>query len=373
MITGTAGGDFFNRAKPLLDALYLNQGDSFEVSALPELFENTSILTAYDYDNDGDLDLFAGSQSVTASFGKLPSSYLLENTNGTFRIAQEFKELGMLTAAVWDDFDGDGKADLIAVGEWMAPVFLKNEGTKLKQVNPISENLEGLWQSIIPFDMDGDGDTDYVVGNWGENSKFTASAEAPMKMYYSDFDDNGQTETIVATAKNGKYYPLMGLDALASQVVILRKKYQSYRDFAGQSIEDILSAEQLKKSKILTVSTLKTGYLQNNAGKFDFVPLPRDLQVAPVMSFCNFDFDNDGAEEVLAGGNYFGVQPFHGRLDSFNGVLINTDSDIIPGDQLGLKFGQKSVRHLTVIHLKGKPYLMATIHNGPVQLYALQP
>ncbi len=373
LITGTAGGDFFNRAKPLLDALYLNQGDSFEVSALPELFENTSILTAYDYDNDGDLDLFAGSQSVTASFGKLPSSYLLENTNGTFRIAQEFKELGMLTAAVWDDFDGDGKADLIAVGEWMAPVFLKNEGTKLKQVNPISENLEGLWQSIIPFDMDGDGDTDYVVGNWGENSKFTASAEAPMKMYYSDFDDNGQTETIVATAKNGKYYPLMGLDALASQVVILRKKYQSYRDFAGQSIEDILSAEQLKKSKILTVSTLKTGYLQNNAGKFDFVPLPRDLQVAPVMSFCKFDFDNDGAEEVLAGGNYFGVQPFHGRLDSFNGVLINTDSDIIPGDQLGLKFGQKSVRHLTVIHLKGKPYLMATIHNGPVQLYALQP
>ncbi len=373
LMTGTGGGDFYNRSKPLLDVLYLNEGASFKASALPELFENTSVLATYDYDGDGDLDVFVGSQSVTASFGKLPSSYLLENTNGTFRVAQEFKELGMVTAAVWDDFDADGKADLIVVGEWMAPTFLKNEGTKLKLVSKTEKNLEGLWQSIIPFDIDDDGDTDYIVGNWGENSKFQASAASPMKMFYSDFDNNGQTETIVTTAKDGKYYPLMGLDALASQVVSLRKKYQSYRDFAGQSIEEILSAEQLKNSKILNVSTLKTGYLQNNGNSFDFVPLARDLQVAPVMAFCLFDFDGDGKEEVLAGGNYFGVQPFHGRLDSFTGALINSESNIISGEKLGLKFAGKSIRDLSVIRLNGKAYLMATVNDAPVQLYALQP
>ncbi|WP_290476533.1 MULTISPECIES: VCBS repeat-containing protein [unclassified Leeuwenhoekiella] len=372
LMTGTAGGDFYNKARPLLDVLYLNEGDSFIASALPELFENTSVLAVYDYDNDGDLDVFAGSQSVTASFGKLPSSYLLENDKGTFRVAQEFKELGMVTAAVWDDFDGDGKADLIAVGEWMAPTFLKNEGTKLKIVSKTKDGLEGLWQSIIPFDIDGDGDIDYVVGNWGENSKFQASAESPMKMYYSDFDNNGQTETIVATAKDGNYYPLMGLDALASQVVSLRKKYQSYRDFAGQNIEEILSEEQLKNSKILNVNTLKTGYLQNNGNSFDFVPLPRDLQVAPVMAFCLFDFDGDGNDEVLAGGNYFGVQPFHGRLDSFTGALIESDSNITSGEKLGLNFAGKSIRDLSVIHLNGKAYLIATPNNEKIQLYQLK-
>ncbi len=371
LMTGTAGGDFYNKAKPLLDVLYLKEGYTFKASALPELFENTSVLAAYDYDQDGDLDVFAGTQTITASFGKLPSSYLLENNNGTFRIAQEFKELGMITAAVWDDFDGDGKKDLIAVGEWMAPTFLKNDGNKLKLVSKTEKDLEGLWQSIIPFDIDGDGDTDYIVGNWGENSKFKASAEVPMKMYYSDFDNNGQTETIVTTAKDGKYYPLMGLDALASQVVSFRKKYQSYRDFAGQSIEDILSEEQLNKSKILKVTTLKTGYLRNNSNSFDFVSLPRDFQVAPVLSFCKFDFDQDGADEVVAGGNYFGVQPFHGRLDSFNGALIKTKNDIIPGEQIGLKFAGKSIRNLSVISLNGKYYLLATPNDDRLQVYEL--
>ena len=372
LMTGTGGGDFFNRAKPLLDVLYLNEGDRFIKTALPEMFENTSVLAVEDYDNDGDLDVFAGAQAVTGSFGKLPVSYLLENNNGSFRVAQKFENLGMLTAAVWDDFDGDGKKDLIAVGEWMAPVFLKNDGSRLHVEDLTPKNLEGLWQSIIPFDIDGDGDTDYILGNWGENSKFKASAAHPMLMYYSDFDANGQTETLVATAKEGSYYPLLGLDALASQVVSLRKKYQNYKDFAGQTVEQILSEKQLKNSKKLHVSTLKTGYLRNDSGSFAFVPLGRDFQVAPVLSFCKFDFDNDGKEEVLAAGNYFGVQPFHGRLDSFTGALIKNEKTVISGEKLGLNFAQKSIRHLNIINLNGTNYLLATPNNDRIQLYQLK-
>ena len=372
LMTGTAGGDFFNRAKPLIDGLYLNTPDGFKKSAMPELFDNTSILATYDYDNDGDLDVFAGTQTLTGSFGKTPVSYLLENDKGSFRVAQEFKDLGMVTAAVWDDFDGDGTKDLIVVGEWMAPTFLQNKNGRLTKAEVLNEKLNGLWQSIIPFDIDADGDTDYIVGNWGENSKFKASATAPMQMYYNDFDQNGQTETIVTTAKDGKYYPLMGLDALASQVVSFKKKYHSYKDFAGQTIEEILTEDQLKTSKKLDVTTLKTGYLRNDNGQFTFVPLGYDFQVAPVLSFCKFDFDNDGKDEVLAAGNYFGVQPFHGRLDSFGGVLIKNADTVIPGDQIGLEFTQKSIRHLNILSLNGQKYLLATPNDAAIQLYKLK-
>jgi len=190
-------------------------------------------------------------------------------------------------------------------------------------------------------------------------------------MFYNDFDNNGQTETIVTTAKEGKYYPLMGLDALASQVVLFRKKYQNYRDFAGQTIEQILSKEQLETSTKLEVQTLETGYLRNDGGKFEFVALGRDFQVAPVLSFCKFDFDNDGKEEVLAAGNYFGVQPFHGRLDSFNGALIKDENTVIPGDQIGLDFARKSIRDLSILSLNGQKYLLATPNNATSQLYKL--
>jgi hypothetical protein len=38
-----------------------------------------------------------------------------------------------------------------------------------------------------------------------------------MKMYYDDFDANGSFETIVATEKEWKYYPILGMDDLAEQ------------------------------------------------------------------------------------------------------------------------------------------------------------
>ena len=371
LLTGTAGGDFSRPSKSLLDALYMQTENDFEKAKFPELFENTSVIAVNDYDNDGDLDVFVGSQAVTGSFGKLPSSFLLQNNNGVFHVAQEFKEFGMVTAAIWDDFDGDSKQDLIVVGEWMEPIFLKNNTKNFIKVGKTDSGLEGLWQSIIAFDIDHDGDTDYLLGNWGENSKFKASEEYPMLMYYNDFDKNGQTETIVTTEKNKNYYPLLGLDALASQVVSLKKKYSSYKSFAGQTIEQILSKEQLESSQKLKVSTLKTGYLRNDSGVFTFVPFNRDFQVAPVLTFCKFDFDNDGEDDILAAGNYFGVQPFHGRLDSFTGALIKDADHILPGDQIGLNFAQKSIRQLNVISFKGSHYLLATPNNEEIQRYQL--
>jgi len=264
LFIGTGGADFYGESRPLLDSYYMSRDSGFVLVEIPGYFENASSVRHYDFDGDGDLDLFVGNQSVSNDFGNVPKSYLLINENGKFVPYQRdlFENLGMVTDAVWDDYNRDGQVDLIIVGEWMKPVFLRNNKGKFEVDNVYSEKLGGLWQAIIPFDIDQDGDTDYILGNWGLNSKFKASGSFPMKMFYSDFDGNGKSETVIAIEKNGKYYPLDGFDMLAGQIVSLRKKFTTYQSFAGKTIEQIFSSTQLKNAITYEVHQLASGYLK---------------------------------------------------------------------------------------------------------------
>ncbi|HEY5688138.1 MAG TPA: VCBS repeat-containing protein [Yeosuana sp.] len=373
LFLGTGGADFYGKMKPLLDSYFVQNDSSFVSVPLPEYYENASVIKAFDFDNDGDLDLFVGSNTVSYDFGNIPNSYLLRNDSGRFSIIKNdaLQKAGMITDAIWNDFDNDGTADLIVVGEWMSPKFFKNTKGELKEVNVFKDDLNGLWQSIIPFDIDGDGDDDYLLGNWGTNSKFKASDNAPMKMFYADFDNNGRTETIICTERNGSYYPLMDFDMLSGQIVGLKRKFVTYKDFAGKPIGSILEKEALKKAIILQVNELHSGYLKNEAGTFSFVPFKNELQVSPITSFVSFDFDFDGKSDILAGGNYYGVTPFQGRFDSFPGALIKSESKIILGNQLGLNLSGKSIRHLEILNISGKSYLMVVLNNEKTQVYEI--
>ncbi|MBC2837860.1 VCBS repeat-containing protein [Robiginitalea sp. SC105] len=371
LIVLNGGADYFGSSEFLLNGYYRRDADGFLRQSLPEDFANASVVRPYDVDGDGDLDLFVGNQSETGVFGKRPESFLLINEEGHFSPAPEFegKQLGMVTDAVWSDFNGDGQSDLIVVGEWMAPRFFANRQGRL--VEEAVTAPAGLWQDIAPFDMDGDGDLDYALGNWGSNSKFTASAASPMRLYLGDLDDSGATDPVVATAKKGRYYPLAGLDELASQMVFLRKKYPNYKDFAGKTLEEIFPEEQLEKAEILEVSELRSGFLRNEGGRFEFVAFPLVMQVAPIMEFLSFDFDGDGQEELLAAGNYFGVKPYQGRLDSFPGALIGGENKILLANSSGLDLIHKSVRHLEIIRMGQTPYLLVVFNNAPAAVYEM--
>ena len=374
LIVGSGGADFFNQMKPLTDSYYGLKDSTWVAREFPELYDNASVLLPFDYDGDGDLDLFVGSQSVSADFGKFPDSYLMENHKGQFTVVEDnpFKALGMVTDAVAHDHDGDGDLDLIIIGEWMAPVlFLNHEGTLGRDPDFADEDLNGLWQAITPFDVDGDGDMDYLLGNWGLNTKFRASEEHPMQMHYGDFDQNGSSETVVSIHKDTGYYPLEGLNELSTQLISLRKKFTSYASFAGKTMNEIFGAAMLDRTEVRTVATLASGYLENNKGRFTFVPFGFELQTAPIMAFLTYDFDRDGQTEVLAGGNYFGVKPYHGRFDSFPGALIHDKDHVVLGNALGLDFTSRSIRHINMITVKNDPYLLVTMNNGPAQVYRL--
>ncbi len=371
LFLASGGGDFFGENSALLDSYLVQQDSGYATRNLPKFYQNSSVVRSHDLGKDGDLDLFVGGHTITSKFGTPASSYILENNNGDFKLYEGFAEdfKGTVTDALWDDFDNDGKQDLILVGEWMSPKFFKNENGHFKEVGNL--DLSGLWQSITAFDIDADGDTDYLLGNWGTNSKFKASKKFPMKLFVSDFDENGQTETITALEKNGTYYPLETLNGLSSQMVSLKKRFPTYKSFAGTTMDELFPKEVMGKATVLEVNTLASGYLRNSNGSFEFVPFSNELQVSPIMAFVVDDFDGDGLEEALIGGNYFGVKPYHGRFDSFPGALLKNEEEVILGNVLGLDFTKKSIRHLKTLTLNNQKYLLAVFNNDRAQVYKL--
>ena len=366
------GADFFGKSEVLLESCYIQTDTDFNPIELPKYYQNASVVRPFDFDDDGDLDVFVGGHTITAKFGAPATSYILENNQGNFTVLESFKTQseGMVTDAIWDDFDNDGTKDLILVGEWMSPRFLKYGNGSFTEIFQL--DLKGLWQTIAPFDIDGDGDTDYLLGNWGTNSKFKATKKYPMKMFFNDFDDNGQTETVTALQKDGKYYPLESLDGLSAQLVYLRKEFTTYKSFAGKTIEELFGKEILEKSTLLEVNTLESGYLKNTDGDFEFVPFKNELQVSPILVFLVDDLDGDGRQEALVGGNFFGVKPYHGRLDSFPGALLKSENEIILANDLGLDFSKKSIRHLKTFKLGQQKYLLAIFNDDKAQVYKIK-
>src|SRR4030043_914317 len=158
----------------------------------------------------------------------------------------------------------------------MSPQFFINKNGTFTNVikKYLPESIEGLWKPIQPADINKDGKIDYLIGNWGLNSKFHASQKFPLKMYVDDFDGNGQIETLIALEKKGNYYPVNSKDEIDSLMKdITRKKFPYYRDFAGKTMEQVFGKQALANASLLEVTTMASGYLNNNGETFSFVPL----------------------------------------------------------------------------------------------------
>ena len=122
----SGGSEYSEGASPLQDRLYLNDGRghlSKAENALPPESSAGSRVAAADYDGDGAVDLFVGGRVVPWRYGTDPQSLLLHNdgrghfTNVTAKLAPALEHVGMVTDATWRDVDGDGRLDLVVVGE----------------------------------------------------------------------------------------------------------------------------------------------------------------------------------------------------------------------------------------------------------------
>ena len=367
-----ATGIHKNRNRNLeVDRLYINENGKFKKTENKTLLNplNTSCVAAYDYDNDGDEDLFIGNLSNPVSFGSNVNSAILVNDgNGKFKADLNFKLNAKVTNATWVDINNDNQKDLLIATEWGKPNIFINKNGQLSLLQ-ISDNLNGLWQSITAFDVDRDGDKDILLGNWGLNTKFNPTPENPLTLYYGDFDKNNKKETIIAYSKNGKEYPVNSKDEMASQMNIISKQFVEHKNYALKTVNQIFSADVLNDAKKFTVNTLASGYLENNNGTFDnFKEFPKELQTAPITNFNSITIN--GENGIIVSGNSLRVNTYHGGYTSLKGVFLKSISDFNFISDFGILPFNSQVKSVNSISMKNENLLLVISNNDSLKTYS---
>ncbi len=378
------------------DKLFINDGKGnflFDSMALPVNHTSKLCVKAFDFNNDGKMDLFVSGRVQPGKYPKPVSSFIFRNdsqnghvkfTDVTDEVAPDLKNIGMICDALFTDFDGDGQTDLIVVGEWMPVTFLKNVHGKFKNVTAASGigDKTGWWNSIAAGDFRHTGRTDYIIGNVGLNTFYKASDQNPVFIVAKDFDNNGtyiSIPSVFLPDEHGikKEFPAFGRDDIAKQLPGIKKRFPTFRPFALATMDDVLTPEQRKGTLRLQATMLQSCYVRNDGGgKFTMIPLPKEAQVSAINGMVVDDFDDDGNLDVLINGNDYGTEVATGRYDALNGLLLKGDG---AGNFIPLSILQSGIyipgngKALVKLQSSSGNYLVAASQNqGTLKLFELR-
>jgi len=325
----SGGNEYYDGDTVLSDHLFMNNGKGHFILAndrIPSLLKNKSVVAVSDIDHDGDDDLFVGGLAHARQYGIPQTSWLLLNDGkGYFSPAASstiaLDTIGMVTTAAFTDLNKDGWDELVVTGEWMPlKIYYNNKGVfKATDLNQST----GLWQTIMPADINGDGNMDILAGNWGYNNKFHAGKNGPLKLYVKDFDNNGSVEQILCYTIDGNEYTFLAKDELERPLPVLKKHYLNYSDVAGKTVQYMFynlfkDYRELKAEELATCC-----FINDGKGNYTKTVMPGGVQMAPVFAFAPVQY-NDAAA-VIAAGNFYGVVPYEGRYDALLPTLMVYD------------------------------------------------
>jgi hypothetical protein len=379
----SGGGAYHADLSFYQDRLYLNDGHGNfkkDGQALPEINSSGSCVIAADYDKDGDLDLFIGGR-VTPSFYPLaPRSYLLENNDGKFTdiTPAYLQKLGMVTAALWTDFNNDQFMDLIVVGDWMPVRFFQNNNGVLTDVSSEAglTDTEGWWNSITGADFDEDGDIDYVLGNAGLNTYIKTNPEAPLSLVYGDFNQDGQLDLFHTYEQAGKRYPVFGFGAFQKSFPEWKDKVEGFTPYARMTFAEIQEKFFPGQGEELKAKTFANVILENKGnGKFIKQELPNKAQLAPINGMITGDFDGDGYTDVLCHGNFYPAHYAFERQDAGTGIFLkgngNGQFEVFRGKESGFWSDVDSRSLVLVDRNKLAPIIIAANNSDKARAFLL--
>ncbi|MEN2283780.1 VCBS repeat-containing protein [Algoriphagus sp. SE2] len=353
LVVASGGNESGFGSLDLADRVYINDGkgnfQKKQDSGLEFVLGSTSVIQPIDLNSDGAIDFFMGGRLVPFVYGAPANSIIwINDGNGNFsdqtnQLAPALKEIGMVTSAVVLDYDQDGNNDLVLVGEWMAPTFLRNTGGKLDLIEmPEMDSLKGWYRSLEIGDFNEDGKPDLILGNHGLNSRFKTDTQHPISMYLNDFDQNGAIEHIFTRQNEGGQVPYTLKHELEKQIPGIRKKYMRYSNYNNQMLKDLFPEEAINNSIIKQVNQLASGILINQGnGNFTWKALPRMAQKSWIFAIQVTDLNGDGHLDLILGGNLEQAKPEVGKYDaSYGEILMGTGDgsfEYWPNSQHGMR------------------------------------
>ena len=378
------GNEFSPNSKELQDRLYINDGKgNFKelAGAIPNLTISSSRVKSHDFDKDGDLDLFVGGRLVPGNYPSPANSYILENksegdipkfVDATDKIAPFLNKIGMVSDAVWTDFDNDGWTDLILIGEWMPITFIKNdEGYFTDITKDLNfDDSRGWWYSINQGDFDNDGDQDYIIGNLGLNYKYKANPEETFDVYFNDFDGNNKNDIVLSYFNEGEKFPLRGRECSSQQIPGIKEKFKNYESFSNATLEEVYTEDRLESSLHYQVKSFASIYLENRNGEFIIRELPNLAQLSSINQILVEDYNKDGHLDALLAGNLFASEVETPRNDAGIGLFMQGDGKgnfkPISASESGF-YTSGDVKDMTKITLNNKDYIIVAKNNDYLQ------